>query len=233
MLNFIGIGAQKSGTTWLYKALSLSPLVKFPGGKEVHFWNANYEKGLNWYKNLFTEPGRIHGDITPAYGILQRDIIAEVYQNFPNARLFFIIRNPLERAWSSALMALKRAEMTFDEASDQWFIDHFKSKGSLARGDYESCLKNWLSFYPRNSLLTIRYEHLASDPVLLAEKCFAHIGLKFNPTREEKSILTQRVFPGSGHEIRPNLHEYLKDLYHGKIMSLSSYLGSNLDEWTR
>ena len=233
MLNFIGIGAQKSGTTWLYKALSLSPLVKFPGGKEVHFWNANYEKGLNWYKSLFKDPGCIHGDITPAYGILPRNIIAEVYQNFPHARLFFIMRNPLERAWSSALMALKRAEMTFDEASDQWFIDHFKSKGSLARGDYESCLKNWLSFYPRNSLLTIRYEHLASEPVLLAEKCFAHIGLKFNPTREQKTILMQRVFPGSGHEIRPNLHEYLKDLYHGKIMSLSSYLGSNLDEWVR
>jgi hypothetical protein len=61
----------------------------------------------------------------------------QVHARFPDARLIYLIRNPIERAWSSALMALRGAEFAFDEASDAWFIDHFHSRGSLSRGNDE------------------------------------------------------------------------------------------------
>jgi hypothetical protein len=39
MPGFIGIGAQKAGTTWLYKMLAQNPSIWLPPFKEVHFFD--------------------------------------------------------------------------------------------------------------------------------------------------------------------------------------------------
>ena len=120
MLDFLGIGAQKAGTTWLYEQLRLHPDISFPAGKEVHFWDLQYERGIEWYRPLFThDKCKCLGEITPAYAMLSKVHIEEIRDINPSLKIIYILRNPIHRAWSSALMALKRAEMTIDEASDQ------------------------------------------------------------------------------------------------------------------
>ena len=156
MLNFIGIGAQKCGTTWLYDKLSQHPDVSFPAGKEVHFWDMQHSQGVQWYRALFdVADDRLHGDITPAYGILPQSLIAEVFCELPDVRLIYLIRNPIERAWSSAKMAVMRAEMRVDEASDQWFIDHFRSAGSLAAVTQTRLDRHYCQYSTK--CMTVRY----------------------------------------------------------------------------
>lgn len=118
MIDFIGIGAQKCATTWLYAQLARHPQVRFPAGKEIHFWNAHHDKGTDWWLSQFPDAAGVkQGEITPAYGFLDRATIAEIRLTVPDARLFYAMRNPIERAWSAAKMAVLRAEMTPDEAS--------------------------------------------------------------------------------------------------------------------
>ena len=143
MLDFLGIGAQKAGTTWLYEMLCQHPQLAFPGGKEMHFWDAGRSRGLEWYRSCFNVGEKKNGEITPAYAMLPVETIREIHALNPALRVIYILRNPIDRAWSSARMALERAEMTLAEASDQWFVDHFLSQGSLRRGDYESCIRHW------------------------------------------------------------------------------------------
>lgn len=231
MLKFVSIGAQKSGTSWLYEALSKHPSIGFPGGKEVHFWDAHRSKGVAWYRSLFNAEDRLNGDITPAYAILPPDSIQEVYTHFPSLRLIYLMRNPIDRAWSSARMALRRAEMQFFEASDQWFIDHFRSQGSMLRGDYATSLKNWMSVYPRERFHLSRYEQIVADPVALANSVLTHIGLKEYFTSAHREELSRPVFEGSRHALRPRLAEVLLDLYADKIDDLSRFLGSDFSEW--
>lgn len=99
----LGVGAQKAGTTWLYRALSASPKVNFGSQKEYHIWDALYsdlfadlrlsrEKQAARNKEHFgylmqTQPGyyasyfnrilnsgaELTGDITPAYSILTEE----------------------------------------------------------------------------------------------------------------------------------------------------------------
>jgi hypothetical protein len=57
------------------------------------------------------------GEITPAYATLDEVTIREIAALAPNLRVFYSLRNPIARAWSSALMALERSEMTIDDAS--------------------------------------------------------------------------------------------------------------------
>ncbi len=234
MLNFLGIGAQKSGTTWLYEMLRQHEAILFPAGKEVHFWDANLGKGFEWYKSLFAgeEKGKIKGEITPAYAILPHNTVRDIYFHYPELRLIYIIRNPIERAWSSALMALKRAEMELEEASDQWFIDHFTSKGSLARGDYETCIRMWRGIYPSNQLLILRFEMLRDDPQGLLIRCCQHLGVDDAIYRNANmEVLKRPVFPGNSTAIRPTLMPALEKLYEQKIISLSNYLQQDCSEW--
>ena len=101
MLNFLCIGAQKSGTSWLHKTLSEYPKIAFPAGKEVHFWDQHRSREIEWCTQLFSNETCINGDITPAYAFLPIDVIQEIYKIVPNLRLIYLIRNPIDRAWSS------------------------------------------------------------------------------------------------------------------------------------
>ena len=52
---FIGLGAQRSGTSWIYACLYEHPQLHMPF-KEVNFFGRDeqYEKGLTWYANHFS-----------------------------------------------------------------------------------------------------------------------------------------------------------------------------------
>jgi Sulfotransferase domain len=231
MLNFLGIGAQKCGTTWLYDALSKHPGVAFPAGKEVHYWNRPDGRSVEWYAQLFAQDGTVNGEITPAYGFLPLDAIRQIHAVYPNLRLIYLIRNPIERAWSSARMALHRAEMRHDEASDQWFIDHFNSTGSLARGDYETCIRNWRTVFHPDQLIVRRYETLAVDPTTVFNDCVTHLGLAPAQTMLDRSNLSNPAFRGDGVPLRASLHRVLVKIYAARISSLARYLNDDLSGW--
>jgi hypothetical protein len=231
MLNFLGIGAQKAGTTWLHRSLAEHPRISFPSGKEVHFWDIHRSKGIDWYRGLFSkEDEKLQGEITPAYACLLPGTIEECHGTFPGLRLFYTLRNPIERAWSAANMALARAEMQIEEASDQWFADHLLSRGSIMRGDYEVCLKNWLRFYRQDQLLVLRFEELAGNPASYLDKCWKH--LKVEPmSLSEESTLREPEFAGLPDPIRPSLLPILHEIYDEKIRSLQGFLGWDLRKW--
>jgi hypothetical protein len=142
-VDFLGIGVQKGGTTWLYHQLARHSQVAFPRGKEVHCWDAAAAPNADEWAALLEPPSRQSrtgrpiktGEITPAYATLPVEKIAAIKRRCPSIRLFISLRNPLDRAWSAALMGLARVQMLVPEASDQWFFDHFRSATSRARGD--------------------------------------------------------------------------------------------------
>jgi hypothetical protein len=255
MLDFLGIGAQKAGTTWLYEQLRQHPQLTFPLGKEAHFWNrphddaaiADYLSRFNLPaapeppRSLLTRwlprrrrlsPPRRAGEITPAYGMLPPAVIQDIHRHVPNLRLLYLIRNPIERAWSAALMALERAEMTIDEASDAWFIDHFHSAGSRGRGDYRTCLRNWRAVFPNEQLLILRFEEMADAPEALLNRCFQHLGVApLDPEQLRRQGCRERVFAGPGHPLRPGLRRVLLNLYREPVEQLADDLNMDLHAW--
>ncbi len=214
--DFLGIGAQKAGTSWLHANLAQHPRLRFPAGKEVHFWNRFHARGVSWYRERFKEDGSgvLRGDITPAYALLEREIVAEVAREFPRLRLIFLVRDPIERAWSGARMALQRAELEPDEVTDDWYLAHFRSRGSCARGDYAETLGRWLAHFPRTALLTLRFEDLQTRPEEVARAACAHLGLDVEPLlRPENPWLRARIREGNGAPLTPSLHDALRELY--------------------
>jgi hypothetical protein len=234
MLRAIGIGAQKSGTTWLYERLRTHPEVAFPAGKEVHFWNANIRRGVDWYRSLFSCPEKCEMEITPAYGILPSPTIAAIAREFPGLRPIYLIRNPIERAWSSAKMAMVRAELKAKEASLDWFRVHFHSEGSVSRGDHEANLRRWREFFPADQIKVVMFEDIKSDPKQTLLDICNHIGVNGRPYEAKAATeLAQPVFMGPEIEMTAEVRNELIKIYERKIEHLGFYLGKDLSGWLR
>ncbi|WP_018879405.1 sulfotransferase [Thioalkalivibrio sp. ALE9] len=232
MLRLIGIGAQKAGTTWLHRQLARHPAVEFPAGKEVHFWDRHFpERGEEAYQALFsTAPDRCECDITPAYSTLGEEAVRACYRAAPQAGVVLVLRNPVERAWSSALMALGRAEMTIDEASDQWFIDHFRSRGSRLRGDYARALRLWRGAYGTGRVCVLRFEQIREDPQGLLRQVADLAGLGWHSGWTPEA-LGQRVFAGQAHPLPRHLRDVLCELYADPVEALAGEIDWDPRPW--
>ncbi len=234
-VDFLGIGAQKAATTWLCERLALHPQIAFPGGKELQFWNHRDGRPPEAWLAPFAggAPGVRQGEITPAYALLSESDVREIHRLCPELRVFYCLRNPIERAWSAALMAMERAELTLDETSDAWFLDHFRSEGSRGRGDHEAVLRRWRGVFGEKSVLAILYDDLSSDPVGVLCALARHLGVSEEPFRAlSADDVGRRVFTGLGHPLRPSLIDPLRSLYGESIESLGRYLGRDLSGWT-
>ncbi len=214
MIDFLGIGAQKAGTTWLYAQLSIHPQVRFPAGKELHRLN---KPDFTWneYLPMFPDDASVkQGEITPAYGFMPPEMIARTHSKLPHLQLIYMVRNPIDRAWSSALMALKRTEMQPEEASDQWFLDHFHSEGSLARGNYEECIRNWINIYKEKQLLILCFESVILNPRPQLLRVCKHLNIDASYYENiSDEALGKKVHAGLGTAIRPALRDALTELY--------------------
>lgn len=111
-LSFVVIGGQKCGTTWLHKLLQKCNHISLPAQKEIHFWDWNYRKGVDWYIRQFNRNDTIKlGEITPDYVVLPPTTIEEIHKCFPGLKIVFIARDLVERTWSAMIMELRDQNM--------------------------------------------------------------------------------------------------------------------------
>ena len=235
-------------------SLTAEPTPAFPSGKELHYWNhfgaSKGNDASGWVKMLTpqqptTADGRPirTGEITPAYAMLPVETIAALRQRCPDIRLFISLRNPLERAWSSALMGLSRAEMFVHEASDAWFIDHFHSSASRERGDYPGCIERWRKVFAADQLLILLHDEIATTPAAVLERLAGHLRIDATdfatlpPEHLERMVAPaiSGVHPNyvaqQGLPLRPSLSEPLLQLYAPEIERLQTLLGRDLSCW--
>jgi hypothetical protein len=127
---FLGVGAQKAGTTWLYKYLSSQPKANFGPLKEYHIWDAQHLDSKFWlakpedelryelqnidgaYENYFSSlmnsDTSFTGDITPSYAGLPEECFELIKKKLEavgfKIKVIFLMRDPFERCWSAVRM---------------------------------------------------------------------------------------------------------------------------------
>ncbi|GAA2861808.1 hypothetical protein GCM10010517_20630 [Streptosporangium fragile] len=117
---FLIIGAQRSGTTSLYRALAQHPLILKPVlRKGVHYFDLAYDRGLPWYRAHF--PLRpTAARLERRYGYRPQAFESSPYYLFhplagprisvdlPGVKLIVLVRDPVERAFSAHAHELAR-----------------------------------------------------------------------------------------------------------------------------
>ncbi len=230
--HFLGIGAQKAGTTWLYENLRRHPDVFMPEIKEVHYFDSNFDRSLSEYAAIFRDAGfRLRGEITPAYSIIPIERIRYIRTVMPELRLIFLMRNPIERAWSHAVMILvTHAGRRYEDVRDDEFCEHLASGANQNRGDYLSILETWTGVFPRNQLFAGFFEDIAQRPIGLLQEICRHLGLS-QPIDWERFPYRRKVYAGPGIPMPAKIERFLRDLYQPKINQLEKRVGARALNW--
>lgn len=176
--DFLGIGAARAGTTWLHFNLAAHPQVTMPVSKEQRFWNANLSRGLNAYSRAFAAPpGHFVGELTPAYGIMEEWRVKLVARVLPDVRLIYLMRDPVERAWSHLAMWARNRNLSPGDLTDQQIGEVLGSEPCIRHGAYSEVYRTYSEVFDRDQIFVGFYDDLEERPRELLEDIFEHIGL--------------------------------------------------------
>ena len=226
--DFLGIGIQKSGTTWLYKNLKQHPQLYLPETKEVHFFDWYFYKSLGWYCNHFINANKEHikGEITPGYSIISEEKIKFIKNMNPKLKIILLLRNPIERAWSHAVMNLSSIpERNVNSISDEKFIAHFNNPRSIERGNYPKIISKWNKYFTKEQIYVESYNQIKNSPKILLNDVFKFLGV--NQMTNWKSFpIEKEILPvkrkKNYKKIPTNLKEYLTKFYRKDLEKLKN-----------
>ena len=139
--NFLIIGAQRCGTTTLYNQLVSHPDISPATTKELHYFDINFSKGIQWYKEQFNDE-RIIGEASPYY-IFHPLCPKRIFDIIPEVKIIVLLRNPVERAYSHYWheIRLGKENLSFEDAisEESSRIKNESKKRSSYRGSYPAC----------------------------------------------------------------------------------------------
>lgn len=240
MLNFVVIGSQKCGTTWLFDKLKMHPRIYFPVGKEGNHWNHRFYLG-DVYRNIYYAAMNgpvvdlchyVCGDITPEYAIMPVEQIQNLKKHHPDVKLFLMVRHPIERAWSAIKMTYKYHNMDLSSLSDEKAIQAITTGKTAELGQYDLIIKNWLSVFPPSQLHIIFFEDLTSHYRYILAQCCSIIGVESSFFEQiPDAILSTPSLKGMAYPLQPRSYESCIDFYYPAIRFLSDYTGRNLSHW--
>lgn len=239
------VGAQRSGSTYLYNMLDGHPQVAMakPVRPEPKFFmnDSLVARGKSYYESSYfpdrSERTLYLGEKGTSY-IESMDAARKMLEYYPDARILMILRDPVVRAYSNYLFSVAHQleELTFKEALEAE-LDRLKNaKFSTSvtpyayrkRGHFIDYIDAYLKVFNASQLEILIFEEFVSDLAsvqalyrwLGIDDSFApeHLGQVFNPTtvkKEEQSEAFKNLALG----------------YQASIERLENYLGRRLDVW--
>jgi hypothetical protein len=186
-IDFLVIGAAKSGTTSLFRYLAAHPMLSIPGEKELDFFcsDEKFARGVDWYLSHWrtATEGQLLGEVSPHY--MQCKHAAErIAHTFPRARLIALLRNPVERAYShySHVKRRHRERRSFDEAAGQWLERHRSLPATaeqtelnrlyFAGSEYGRILTMFRRYFDRDQIEVLFTEQLETNTVAVVQSVY-------------------------------------------------------------
>ena len=226
--DFIGIGAQKGGTTWAYEQLNSHPQVFVPDTKELNFFYSNLPD--SWYAQQFENAPEdaVAGEVSPNY-FVRPEIPQRIHELVPEAKLFCILRNPTERAFSQWKMARQlgniRMEIPFIEAFRQnlrWMAE---------QGEYLTLIERYEVHFPLGErFLVLFFDDIRSQPREVLRSLYDFIGVDadFSSPKIETAI-GEATDPATISEAD---REEVQAFYKKSVGELGNRFGRNLSHWS-
>ena len=206
--DFVGIGAEKSATTWAWSQLEAHPNIEMSQPKELNFFNQHFERGLDWYQKHFTGThGCLQGEISPLYMDCPAAADRMACLN-PDLRLLVMLRDPFDRALSHLMHDAQNVYGgVADVSADDLRTLALRDDKYVRRSCYFQGLTPYLDAFPREQLGIFFFDDVADDPETLVRRMYFFVGAdssfvpenlteKINRTKDYRSVVLYRVIRG-------------------------------------
>jgi hypothetical protein len=242
-VGFLVAGTQKGGTTALDFYLRQHPQLCMASRKEVHFFDnddiyaGNVKPDYSYYHQFF-RPTPYHvflGETTPSYMYWQ-PVPQRIQHYNPDMKWIFILRNPIDRAYSHWNMAryLGKESRPFLQAIEQEIM-HLQGKSTsqlkvhayVNRGFYWQQLSRIWNLFPREQTLILRNEELRVAPQSTLSKVWFFLGVS-----ELNNIQAMRrhTRPYTS-SMEGQAWDVLKNIYEKDVNRLEAELKWNCSDW--
>jgi hypothetical protein len=205
--DFLCIGAHKAGTTWLYQQLDSHPDFWMPPVKELHYFDQlsrvqraghprcrdeRDRRFLERLESLSAEPGidlenygrlfepkaaLFSGDISPNYSTLSDQVIRQVVRYFPNLKVIFLARDPVERFWSHLSMEAHYRQIEPFDATDINEVNrNLSRRGMLLRSYPSAVVARWKRYVDSEQFRVYFFDDLQNNPAELRRSILRFLG---------------------------------------------------------
>ena len=291
-IDFLGIGAQRAGTTWLHRCLQRHPQLYLPGTKEIHYFDRvaglgprftkvrslwaglfglgaaerewrqrvgwTFQKIVRgrismatgkellravsyhlpgpkddaWYRNQFAAgTGRLKGEITPAYALLDDAGVRHVTRLFPEVKVIFILREPLSRMlsqWQLVSRDSRRVDLPPAAELSRFFaVAHV-----TARNDYLRTIDTWGAHVPPERFFVGWYDDTLADPEGMLRRVMIFLGVDPDEPRVLGEARTRDHHPAGVKPVVPP--EVVREMARASrpgIAALAGRLGGHAIGW--
>lgn len=252
----IVVGAQRAGTTTLYRVLSEHPdLVRPTFSKGIFYFDVNYAKGPRWYRGHFpvaalarrrVRSGNPVAFESSGYYSFHPLAAERIGRDLPGVKLVLVVRDPVERAYSAYKHELARGfeTETFERAlelepdrlagevermvADPSYIsfDH-RHHAYVTRGEYAAQVERLQAAVGADSVYVMDADDFFADPGTEVAALFDWLGLTpWTPSKVEQ----WNARPGDG--LTPELRARLREHYEPHDARLAELTG-RVPSWRR
>lgn len=255
------IGAQRSGTSSLYKYLGEHPDLAPSLRKEVGYFTRFYGQPETWYRSHFPLQLRRHlarsarghdlvaFEATPDY-LLHPLAPERAHRLLPDARIVVLLRDPVERAFShyGHMVRLGYETLPFEEAlaregerteDDRRRIladsthdpTQFLRFSYVARGMYAAQLRAWMAQFPAERFFVLDSGELYADPGAAYQQILRFLGVRPWAPRHLPNISARRD-DAPAEALAPEVRAMLEATFASANEDLEELLGRTMG-WSR
>lgn len=225
MNHFFIVGAQRSGTTWLYKLLEQHPQIQMarpirPEPKYFLGTQCSRAEYLERYFSILNRDVCVIGEKSTSY--IESELAAKkIKECFEDAKILVLLRNPVDRALSNYFFSLENGlekrtvSDVFIDAVPPPRLDKNISTDPfdyLLRSRYELFLPTYYTNFCSDNILVLCLERLLHNPShLAAVYSFLGCTISFNPegfySAQNVSNVKAEVSPA----VRQRLYKYFRN----------------------
>lgn len=186
-LDFVIVGTQKSGSTFLHESLMLHPKIQMDAQENTSFWKHDFEHRIqrSFLKHACTMPNRLKGIKRPDY-FYHRDIANRLHEHNPEMQIIIILRNPFVRTVASYfhLMGQNRIPLMDIEEGLPAILDnkliHQSPQASniINYSLYAKGLQAYFDVFPANQIHTSLFDALKNNPQALLNRIFEFLNVQ-------------------------------------------------------
>ncbi|MCP4307553.1 MAG: sulfotransferase [bacterium] len=200
---------------------------------EARFWLYDRPIDFDRYARLFNLRGPLmSGDVCPPYGIIPDELASAVRERFPDVKILYQAREPIDRLWSQYCMVVRRHDQT--DATELSAVRSFVENGNaVEHSSVTKVIRRWRRSANDDRFAYYFFDDLKADAVAFRKEILRFLGADEHPPQVDvpadfnrKKTMAKVVMPDK-------VRDYLVQLFTDEIRASADMLGGAAINWQK